>query len=73
MLFDAQWQGPRVPGGVPEHGIYDNMWTAGDRIGRGKERRVDMRVLVMANHCVCNPEVCTPATGPKKGQVGKSL
>jgi hypothetical protein len=37
MLFDAPWHGFRVLGGIPECGIYDNMKTAVDRIGRGKE------------------------------------
>ena len=27
MLFDAHWHGFRVFGGVPERGIYDNLWT----------------------------------------------
>ena len=35
MLFDAHWHSFRVFGGVPERGIYDNMRTAVDRIGRG--------------------------------------
>lgn len=38
MLFDANWHGFRVFGGVPGRGIYDNMKTAVDRVGRGKER-----------------------------------
>src|ERR1700728_3108589 len=39
MLFDAHNHAFRVLGGVPRRGIYDNMRTAVDRIGRGKERR----------------------------------
>ena len=39
MLFDAHWHGFRVFGGVPGRGIYDNMRTAVDRVGRGKERQ----------------------------------
>ncbi|CAM8621402.1 COG4584 Transposase and inactivated derivatives [Paracoccaceae bacterium] len=38
MLFDAHWHAFRVFGGVPARGIYDNMRTAVDRVGRGKER-----------------------------------
>ena len=38
MLFDAHWHGFRVLGGVPGRGIYDNMKTAVDRVGRGKVR-----------------------------------
>jgi transposase len=50
MLFDAHWHGFRVFGGVPARGIYDNMRTAVDRVGRGKERQVNARFLAMANH-----------------------
>ena len=40
----------RVFGGVPARGIYDNMRTAVDRVGRGKERQVNARFLAMASH-----------------------
>jgi transposase len=73
MLFDAHWHGFRVFGGVPGRGIYDNMRTAVDRIGRGKERRVNMRFLAMANHYVFEPEFCNPASGWEKGQVEKNV
>jgi transposase len=39
MLFDAHNHAFRVLGGVPRRGIYDNMRTAVDRIGRGKDDR----------------------------------
>ena len=73
MLFDAHWHGFRVFGGVPERGIYDNMRTAVDRIGRGKERQINMRFLAMANHYVFEPEFCNPASGWEKGQVEKNV
>ena len=73
MLFDAHWHGFRVFGGVPERGIYDNMRTAVDRIGRGKERQINMRFLAMANHYVFEPEFCNPAAGWEKGQVEKNV
>jgi transposase len=63
MLFDAHWHGFRVLGGVPGRGIYDNMRTAVDRIGRGKERQINARFLAMANHYVFEPEFCNPASG----------
>lgn len=40
---------------------YDNMKTAVDRVGRGKERHINMRFLAMANHYVFEPEFCNPA------------
>jgi transposase len=39
MLFDALTQAFRVLGGVPQRGIFDNMKTAVDKIGRGKPGR----------------------------------
>ena len=37
MLFDAHNHAFRVLGGVPRRGIYDNMRTAVDKVGRGKK------------------------------------
>ena len=73
MLFDAHWHGFRVFGGVPARGIYDNMKTAVDRVGRGKERQVNIRFLAMTNHYVFAPEFCNPAAGWEKGQVEKNV
>ena len=73
MLFDAHWHAFRVFGGVPERGIYDNMKTAVDRVGRGKERQVNLRFLAMVNHYVFEPEFCNPAAGWEKGQVEKNV
>lgn len=73
MLFDAHWNAFRVFSGVPERGIYDNMKTAVDRVGRGKERQVNIRFLAMANHYVFEPEFCNPAAGWEKGQVEKNV
>ena len=73
MLFDAHVHGFRVFGGVPGRGIYDNMKTAVDRVGRGKERQVNARFLAMASHYVFEPEFCNPAAGWEKGQVEKNV
>jgi len=73
MLFDAHWHGFRVFGGVPGRGIYDNMRTAVDRVGRGKERQINIRFLAMSNHYVFEPEFCNPAAGWEKGQVEKNV
>ena len=72
-MFDAHWHGFRVFGGVPGRGIYDNMRTAVDRVGRGKERQINMRFLAMTNHYVYEPEFCNPASGWEKGQVEKNV
>jgi transposase len=73
MQFDAHRHAFRVFGGVPERGIYDNMKTAVDRVGRGKERQINMRFLAMANHYVFEPDFCNPAAGWEKGQVEKNV
>ena len=68
-MFDAHWHAFRVLGGVPERGIYDNMKTAVDRVGRGKAREVNIRFLAMANHYVFEPEFCNPAAGGRVANV----
>ena len=47
--------------------------TAVDRVGRGKERQVNMRLLAMANHSVFEPEFCNPVAGWEKRQVEKNV
>jgi transposase len=73
MLFDAHWHAFRVFGGIPERGIYDNMKTAVDLVGRGKARQVNIRFLAMANHYVFESDFCNPAAGWEKGQVEKNV
>ena len=73
MLFDAHNHAFRVFGGVPRRGIYDNMKTAIDKVGRGKERDVNARFLAMASHYLFEPEFCNPASGWEKGQVEKNV
>ena len=68
MLFDAHNHAFRVLGGVPRRGIYDNMRTAVDRIGRGKERRVNARFSAMIGHFLFEAEFCNPASGWEKGR-----
>ncbi|MGZ3472432.1 MAG: IS21 family transposase [Isosphaeraceae bacterium] len=73
MLFDAHNHAFRVLGGVPRRGIYDNMKTAIDKVGRGKERDVNARFLAMASHYLFELEFCNPASGWEKGQVEKNV
>lgn len=58
----------RVFGGGPGRGIYDNMKTAVDRVGRGKQRDINARFKAMASHYVFEAEFCNPAAGWEKGQ-----
>lgn len=73
MLFDALTQAFRVLGGVPGRGIFDNMKTAVDRIGKGKARQVNARFSAMTSHYLFEPEFCNPAAGWEKGQVEKNV
>lgn len=67
MLFDANWYAFCVFGGIPGRGIYDNMNTAIDCVGRGKQRDVNARFLVMICHYVFETEFCNLAAGWEKG------
>jgi transposase len=73
MLFDAHWHAFRVFDGIPSRGIYDNMKTAVDRVGRGKQRDINARFLAMTSHYLFEPEFCNPAAGWEKGQVEKNV
>lgn len=73
MLFDAHWHAFRVFGGIPGRGIYGNMKTAVDRVGRGKQRDVNARFLAMTSHYIFEAEFCNPAAGWEKGKVEKKV
>ena len=73
MLFDAHYRAFEAFGGVPERGIYDNMKTAVDRVGKGKERHINQRFQAMASHYLFEPEFCNRAAGWEKGQVEKCV
>jgi transposase len=73
MLFDAHNHAFNTLGGVPERGIYDNMKTAVDKLGRGKKRKVNTRFEAMASHFMFEADFCNPAAGWEKGQVEKNV
>lgn len=73
MLFDAHLHAFQAFGGVPERGIYDNMKTAVDKVGRGKQRTVNRRFQAMVSHYLFEAEFCNPAAGWEKGQVEKQV
>jgi hypothetical protein len=73
MLFDAYNHAFRVLGGVRKRGIYDNMRTAVDKVGRGKARTVNARFTAMASHYLFETEFCNPAAGWEKGQIEKNV
>src|SRR3546814_21159500 len=73
MLFDALTHAFRVLGGVPQRGIFDNMKTAVDRIGKGKSRQVNARFAAMASHYLFETDFGNPASGWEKGQVEENV
>ena len=73
MLFDAHARAFAAFEGIPERGIYDNMKTAVDRVGRGKLRKVNARFEAMTSHYLFEPEFCNVASGWEKGIVEKNV
>jgi len=73
MLFDAHTRSFAAFGGVPRRGIYDNMKTAVDKLGKGKGRVVNARFLVMCAHYLFDPDFCNVASGWEKGVVEKNV
>ena len=73
MLFDAHTRSFAALGGVPKRGIYDNMRTAVDKVGKGKSRVVNARFAAMAAHYLYEPEFCNRASGWEKGRVEKNV
>jgi transposase len=73
MLFDAHYHAFQAFRGVPERGIYDNMKTAVDKVGRGKQRTINQRFQAMVSHYLFEAGFCNPAAGWEKGQVEKQV
>jgi transposase len=73
MLFDAHTRGFQVLGGIPKRGIYDNMKTAVDKVGTGKQRSVNARFETMTGHYLFEAEFCNRAAGWEKGIVEKNV
>ena len=73
MLFEAHARAFTVLGGVPKRGIYDNMKTAVDKVGVGKQRAVNARFEAMTGHYLFDHEFCNRAAGWEKGIVEKNV
>ncbi|MBL8347096.1 MAG: IS21 family transposase [Rubrivivax sp.] len=73
MLFDAHTRAFTALGGVARRGIYDNMKTAVDRVGRGKRREVNLRFTTMCAHYLFDADFCNVASGWEKGVVEKNV
>ena len=73
MLFDAHARAFAAFGGIPTRGIYDNMKTAIDKVGRGKARTINARFEAMTSHYLFEPEFCNVASGWEKGIVEKNV
>lgn len=73
MLFDAHTRSFLALGGIPRHGIYDNMKTAVDQVKKGKARMINTRFAAMASHYLFDPDFCNVASGWEKGVVEKNV
>jgi transposase len=73
MLFDAHTRALAALGGVARRGIYDNMRTAVDKVGKGKERIVNARFAAMCSHYLIDADFCNRAAGWEKGRVEKNV
>lgn len=58
---------------MPRRGLYDNLRSAVDKVGRGKERTVNARFLAMVSHYLFEAEFCDPSAGWEKGQIEKNV
>lgn len=73
MLFDAHTRSFAALGGVPRRGIYDNMKTAVDKVGKSKARTVNARFKAMCSHYLFDADFCNVASGWEKGIVEKNV
>ena len=73
MLFDAHTRSFIALGGITRRGIYDNMKTAVDKVGRGKVRTINARFAAMCSHYLFDADFCNVASGWEKGVVEKNV
>jgi transposase len=73
MLFDAHTRSFTALGGITRRGIYDNMKTAVDKVGRGKVRTINARFAAMCSHYLFDADFCNVASGWEKGVVEKNV
>ena len=59
--------------GMPIRGIYDNLKTVVDKIGKGKERTYNKQFRLLASHYIFEITACTPVSGWEKGTVERNV
>jgi transposase len=69
MVFAAHIAAHDFFGGLCGVGIYDNLKTVVNHIGKGKEREYNRGFQQLASHYLFEPRACTPASGWEKGQI----
>jgi transposase len=60
-------------GGVPRRLAYDNLKCAVLRVGRGRERKLNVKFLELRSHYLFESRFCNPARGNEKGHVENSV
>lgn len=73
MVFNAHDRAFAFFGGVPLPMVYNNLKAVVDTILVDKERQFNRRFMVLANHYLFGPVVCTTASGWEKGQFGAAV
>ena len=56
VQFDARTQAFIAFDGVPRRGVYDNLKTVVDRVGRGKDRQINARFESLHGHYLLEPD-----------------
>lgn len=72
MLFEAHTRCFAALG-IARRGIYDNMKTAVDKVGKGKGRTVNSRFAALCAHYLVDADFCNVASGWEKGIVEKNV
>ena len=72
-VLDAHISAHNFFEGLPIRGIYDNLKTVVDKIGKGKERIYNKQFIRLASHYVFEITACTPASGWEKGTVERNV
>lgn len=60
-------------GGVPRRIVYDNLKSAVTKVGRGRQRDLNVTFADFARHYLFTPDFCNVARGNEKGHVEKGV
>lgn len=73
MLFDTHTRCLTDLVGVAQRGIYDNMKTTVDKVGKGNGSIVNVRFAAMCSHYLTDAQFCNVAAGWENERVEKDV